>query len=115
MPVQDGMRAQRLAQWLDRNVYDVILMYYIMSTRTVRLDDESENMLAEVRRATGLSVSAALKQGLATMREAIAQKAAAFPYSIYQTIDLGPGGYAECSARDAKSAIRGVLQRRSRR
>ena len=37
---------------------------FAMSTRTVRLDEESEQALEEVRQQTGRSVSAALKQGL---------------------------------------------------
>jgi hypothetical protein len=35
-----------------------------MSTRTVRLDDESEKILEQIQRQTGLSVSDVLKSGL---------------------------------------------------
>ena len=35
-----------------------------MATRTVRLDDEAEAALREIRDATGLPISEALKRGL---------------------------------------------------
>ena len=40
-----------------------------MATRTVRLDDETERVLDEVRAVTGLSVSDALKAGLRSLQE----------------------------------------------
>ena len=40
-----------------------------MATRTVRLDDETEQVLDEVRAATGLGVSDALKAGLRSLQE----------------------------------------------
>lgn len=63
-----------------------------MATRTVRLDQEAEEALREIREATGLPISEALKQGLRAMRERVSQEAARTPYDIYQELDLGPGG-----------------------
>ena len=80
-----------------------------MATRTVRLDDECERILAEVREATGLSVSVVLKRGLVAMRDAGRAAVAASPFEIYETLDLGPGGYARAPARDAKAAVRRLL------
>jgi hypothetical protein len=86
-----------------------------MSTRTVRLDDDSERILAELLRAKRLSVSAALKQGLVALREALLEQGpVTTPYSIYRTIDLGNGG-ALASARSAKREIRSLLKRKTRR
>jgi hypothetical protein len=86
-----------------------------MSTRTVRLDDESERILAEISRAKRLSVSAALKQGLVALRESLsAQGPTMTPYSIYRTIDLGNGA-ALAPARSAKREIRRLLKRKARR
>jgi hypothetical protein len=86
-----------------------------MATRTVRLDDESERMLAEIRRASGLSVSEALKAGLQAARKQLKAKPATPPYEIYRRINLGPGGYARAPARDAQRAIRRVLRQRRAR
>ena len=86
-----------------------------MSTRTVRLDDESERILAAIVRAKKLSVSSALKQGLVALRESLfAQGPVTTPYSIYRTIDLGNGG-ALAPARSAKREIRRLLKRKARR
>lgn len=86
-----------------------------MATRTVRLDDESEQILAEIRRATGLSVSAALKRGLVAAQAAIAAETVVEPYAVYAALDLGPGGYARSDARHAKEALRGILVHKHRR
>ncbi len=86
-----------------------------MATRTVRLDQESERALAEIRRHTGMQVSAALKRGLLAVREGLRAAQAARPYDIYLHIDLGPGGYAQVAAREAKRRIRAVLARRRAR
>jgi hypothetical protein len=86
-----------------------------MATRTVRLDDESERMLAEICRARSLSVSEALKAGLHAARNELKAKPSAPPYEIYRGIDLGPGGYARAPARDAQRAIRRVLRERRAR
>ena len=48
-----------------------VIHWYYMATRTVRLDEESERALADVRRATGTSVSGALKRGLVAARDAL--------------------------------------------
>jgi hypothetical protein len=87
-----------------------------MSTRTVRLDEESERLLAKVRRAKGLSASAALKQGLVALSDALdAEGPSERPFEIYRTLDLGPGGYTQSGGRKAKSAIQQVLLRKARR
>jgi hypothetical protein len=86
-----------------------------MGIRTVRLDDESERALAEIRRRTGMPMSTALKRGLLAVREGLRAAQAANPYDIYARLDLGPGGYARAPARKAKQRIKAVLASRPRR
>ena len=83
-----------------------------MGTRTVRLDEESERLLARVCDATGLSVSAVLKRGLVVVSTEIANGLASKPYEVYRRLDLGPGGYAIAPARNAKSAVRDAIRRK---
>ena len=85
-----------------------------MAIRTVRLDEESERALAEIRRCTGMHVSMALKRGLLAVREGLRAAQAAKPYDIYARIELGPGGYARVPARQAKRRIKAVLAGRRR-
>jgi hypothetical protein len=85
-----------------------------MGMRAVRLDEESERRLAELREATGLSVSEILKRGISSLAaEVDASKPR--PYDVFRSIDLGPGGYARAPAREAKQAIRRLLREKARR
>jgi hypothetical protein len=84
-----------------------------MATRAVRLDEESERILEEIRRATGLSASGALKRGLVSVRESL--RAESRPYDLYASLDLGPGGYAIAPARDAKRAALRAIRSKHRR
>ena len=84
-----------------------------MAIRTVRLDPESERALAEIRHATGMSISGALKRSLAVAREVL-RGTTARPFEVYRTIDLGPGGYARAPARRAKQALRALLRGKRR-
>lgn len=80
------------------------------------MDEESERILAEIRRARRLSVSGALKQGLIALRELIRQEGPSpAPYDIYDTIDLGAGGYARAPARRAKAEIARAVRERTTR
>jgi len=82
-----------------------------MAMRTVRLDDESERILDEIKRSTGLSASAALKRGLRALSEQLSQ-AAARPYDIYERLDLGPGGYASAPSTETRRGAREAIRRR---
>jgi len=86
-----------------------------MATRTVRLDEESERALAEIRRHTGMQVSTALKQGLLSVRDGLRAAHRGNPYEIYARIELGPGGYACAPARQAKKYIKTMLEARRQR
>lgn len=86
-----------------------------MATRTVRLDDEAESALKEVREATGLPISEALKRGLRSLREQVRNRASLTPYDIYSELDMGPGGYAIAPSRDTKRGVRQALRKKLQR
>ena len=82
-----------------------------MATRTVRLDREAEKVLDEVREATGLPISEALKAGLRSLQQQLkSSEPARSPYDIYRELDLGPGGYAIGPSTDTRAAIRNLLK-----
>ncbi|MGA7982423.1 MAG: hypothetical protein WCA32_19655 [Chromatiaceae bacterium] len=86
-----------------------------MGTRTVRLDDEAEKTLGQLRNLTGLSISELLKRGLHAYEAQATKEAGRKPYDIYRELDLGPGGYASAPAREAKTAVADVIRRKHRR
>ena len=86
-----------------------------MATRTVRLDDEAEAALRDIRKATGLPISEALKQGLQSLRQRVAHDAGRTPYDVYEQIDLGPGGYAIAPSTDTRRGVAEALRRKYRR
>jgi hypothetical protein len=81
----------------------------------VRLDDEAEAMLDEIRQATGLTISGALKEGLLALRDRLRRRASASSWEIYERLDLGPGGYARATADRSGPALRDILRRKHRR
>jgi hypothetical protein len=86
-----------------------------MGTRTVRLDQETERVLAELQRASGESVSTLLKRALVTLRSSLDETARPHPYQVYERLDLGEGGHALAPARRAKQSIRAILERKRRK
>lgn len=85
-----------------------------MGTRTVRLDDESEQLLRLIQKATGTTVSGALKRGLVEAARQVREEATARPFDLFARLDLGEGGYAVAPARRAKAGVRKVLARKRR-
>lgn len=96
-------------------------MYYIyqqrnpMTTRTVRLDDETEKALTEIQQRTGLSISEALKQGLFAFRDDMEPEKSTHPYTIYRNLNLGEGGTAVAPSTEAKHHIKQILKRKLKR
>ena len=86
-----------------------------MATRTVRLDDEAEAALQQIRQATGLPISEALKQGLRSLRQRVVEEAERTPYDVYHQLDLGPGGYAIAPSTDTRRGVADALRRKLRR
>ena len=86
-----------------------------MATRTVRLDEQAENALREVRNATGLPISEVLKRGLRSLHERVKQEANRAPYDIYLGLDLGPGGYAIAPSTETRRGVSKALKRKLHR
>jgi hypothetical protein len=83
-----------------------------VGTRTVRLDEQTERTLHEIRRATGLSISDVLKQGVLAVRDGLARTASRKPYQIYAQLNLGPGGYAIAPSTNSRRGVRKALRRK---
>jgi hypothetical protein len=83
-----------------------------MPTRTVRLDEESEKVLEEIRAATGLRVSEALKRGLQALRSELQHDAGRVPYDVFRELDLGVGAYASVPSFDVKRGVREKLKKK---
>jgi hypothetical protein len=86
-----------------------------MATRTVRLDEEAEAALQEIRDATGLPISEALKQGLQSLRQRVGEEARRSPYDVFQHLDLGPGGYANAPSSETRRGVAAALRSKLRR
>lgn len=86
-----------------------------MGTRTVRLDEQTEQTLQKLRKATGLSISEVLKRGVQAYSEQAELHGEVKPYEIYRKIELGPGGWATAPARTAKQAVRDAIARKHSR
>lgn len=85
-----------------------------MGTRkiTIRIDEETERTLEELRRATGLSSSEILKRGILALREEIRRASSWRPFQIYRELDLGEGGYAIASSTNVRRGVRKALKRK---
>lgn len=86
-----------------------------MATRTVRLDEEAESALREVRQVTGLSISEALKRGLRALRERVAAEPQRTPYDVYRQLDLGPGSYTIAPSTETHRGVRQALKKKLHR
>jgi hypothetical protein len=81
----------------------------------VRLDDEAEATLAEIRRATGLPISEVFKRGLRSLREHLEEHTPQSPYQVYERLDLGEGGYAKASSSEAREAVKRAIRKKLNR
>ncbi len=88
----------------------------MMTTRSVRLDDEAEHALAEIRLRSGHSISSAIKLSLLSFRDNALSLQDRRPSEFFMGYDFGEGGYAIGPARDSRRIVREKLaQRRARR
>jgi hypothetical protein len=83
-----------------------------MATRTVRLDDEAEAALREIRDATGLPISEVLKRGLRSFGDRVKRETRRTPYDIYRKLDHGPGGSAIAASTDTRRAVRAAIKKK---
>lgn len=86
-----------------------------MAIRAVRLDEETEKVLAQIVTITGLSVSAAMKKGLLVLRNEVVREVRRVPYDVYKELDLGPGGYAVAPATRSRRGVQAAIRRKLRR
>jgi hypothetical protein len=86
-----------------------------MAIRTVRLDDETEATLREIRGATGLPISEALKQGLRSLKQQVRDASRQHPYTLYERLDLGPGGYASAPSTETRRGVATALRKKLRK
>ena len=86
-----------------------------MAIRTVRLDDETEATLREIREATGLPISEALKQGLRSLKQQVRDASPQHPYALYERLDLGPGGYASAPSTETRRGVATALRKKLRK
>jgi len=86
-----------------------------VATRTVRLDDDAETALREIRTATGLRISEALKRGLRSLQTQARKETIRTPYDVYSELDLGPGGYAVVQSTEVRRGVTRALRKKLRR
>jgi len=85
-----------------------------MKTRSVRLDQETEELLNRILEKTDLNISEIFKEGIRTLAQSIDEKDTASPYSVFKTLELGPGGDSQVASIQAKQAIKEILVRKHR-
>lgn len=86
-----------------------------MATRTVRLDDEAEAALRQIRETTGLPISEAFKRGLHSLLENVRSEVSRTPYDIYRELDCGTGGYAIAPSTETRRGVAGALRKKLNR
>ena len=86
-----------------------------MSTRTVRLDEETEQVLDQIVQMTGMSISAAFKKGLLALQQEVTTQVQRTPYDIYKNLDLGPGGYAIAPSTQVRHGVQAAIKKKLRR
>jgi hypothetical protein len=86
-----------------------------MATRTVRLDQEAEAALRQIRKTTGLPISEVLKQGLRSFGREVLDTSKPRAYDLYERLDLGPGGYATAPSTQTRQGVAAALRKKLRR
>ena len=86
-----------------------------MAIRTVRLDDEAEATLRQIRETTGLPISEVLKQGLRSLKQQVRDVSRQRPYDFYERLDLGPGGYASAPSTETRRGVTAALRKKLRK
>jgi hypothetical protein len=86
-----------------------------MAIRTVRLDNEAEATLRQIRETTGMPISEVLKQGLRSLKQQVAAASGQCPYDLYERLDLGPGGYAIAPSTETRRGVAAALRKKLRR
>ena len=85
-----------------------------MSTRTIRLDEQAEEVLDEMVQRTGLSISEVLREGLFALHRQ-GGRSDKLPYQIYDELELGEGGWSVAPSTDSRRGVREALRRKHER
>ena len=83
-----------------------------MASRTVRLDEDTEEVLEQLVQGTGLSISAVFKQGLLALRDRLAEQPKRSAFEIYEELDLGPGGYSVAPSTQTRQGVQDAIRRK---
>ena len=86
-----------------------------MTVRTVRLDSDAEQVLADLQAQTGQSVSEILKYGIQAYHAKVQRKASRTAYEIYKELDLGSGEYAAAPASRSKEVVKEIIREKHHR
>ncbi len=86
-----------------------------MASRTVRLDEDTEEVLEQLVRGTGLSISAVFKQGLLALRDRLAEQPKRSAFEIYEELDLGAGGYSIAPSTETRRGVQDAIRRKLKR
>lgn len=86
-----------------------------MAAHTVRLDEDSGEILEELVEETGLPIQDLLRQGLLALRQQLPRPGRRHPYEIYQELDLGPGGYAIAPSTETRRGVQEAIRRKIQR
>ncbi|MFP4050031.1 MAG: hypothetical protein ACLFT8_08785 [Desulfovermiculus sp.] len=81
-----------------------------MAIRSVRFDQETEELLQIILSRTQMTVTQAVKAGIRLLAQDIDQNAGMSPYEVFMSLDLGPGGDARVSSAQAKEGIGNILR-----
>ena len=79
---------------------------------TDELDDDTEEILDQLVKGTGQSISSVFKQGLLALRDQLAEQGSSAPYEIYRDLDLGPGGYAIAPSTETRRGVQEAIRRK---
>ena len=96
-------------------VLHIVILIIDMSTKTVRMDKDEEQQLERVIRLSGLTASAAIKEGLKALEERLQNQKTTRAFEVYNSLDLGPGGYASGPARQSRQAASAAIRRRAKK
>ena len=86
-----------------------------MSARTVRLDEDTGEILEQLVERTGQSVPVVLKQSLLALRDRLGEQPPRTAYDIYEELDLGPGGYAVAPSTETRRGVQEAVRRKLKR
>ena len=83
-----------------------------MALRTVRLDQKTEETLQQICQRTGMPMSEVFKRGIRAVEKQLCDSSEQRPFDLYQSLDLGPGGYARAASTDALAGVTAAIRKK---